>query len=180
MALLDRAAAPDPLDILPVRPLFELTSKDLTDGGTLPLEHVYSAAGGADLSPHLAWSGFPAETQSFAVTCFDPDAPTGSGFWHWVLVDVPASVTELPRGAASGDLSGLPAGAFHVRNDWGTPNYGGAMPPEGDIPHRYVFIVHAVDVPTLGVSPDVAPPVVGFNLAFHTLARAVLRVTYQR
>ena len=180
MDLLSRATAPDPLDLLPAAPLFELTSKDIADGQQLPLEHVHTSAGGADLSPHLAWSGFPAETQSFAITCYDPDAPTGSGFWHWVLVDIPASVTELERGAASGDLSGLPAGAFHVRSDWGTANYGGAAPPPGDRPHRYVFVVYALDVPKLGVTPDVSAAYVGFNLTFHTLARAVLRPTYQR
>lgn len=180
MSLLDRNTAPDPLDLLPPLPSFSLSSDDLTDGSPLGLDQVFSGAGGADLSPHLSWTGFPAQTESFAITCFDPDAPTGSGFWHWVLVDVPASVTELARGAGSGDLSGLPAGAYHVRNDWGTANYGGAAPPEGDRPHRYVFVVHAVDVPKLEIDATVAPAVVGFNLTFHTLARAVLRATYQR
>jgi hypothetical protein len=180
MSLLDRGTAPDPLDVLPPAPTFTLTSKDLTGGGPLPLDQVYTAAGGANISPHLAWSGFPAQTRSFVVTCYDPDAPTGSGFWHWVLVDVPASVTELPPGVGTAAMPGLPAGAYHVRNDWGTKDYGGAMPPEGDRPHRYVFIVHAVDVPTLEINDSVAPAVVGFNLAFHTLARGVLRATYQR
>lgn len=180
MSLLDRGTAPDPLDVLPVRPLFELTSKDLTEGGPLSMEYVYGAAGGADLSPHLAWSGAPEGTQSFVVTCYDPDAPTGSGFWHWCLVDVPGTVTELPRGAGSGEFVGLPAGAYHVRSDWGTANYGGAMPPEGDRPHRYVFMVHAVDVPKLDITDAVSPAVVGFNLVFHTLGRGVLRATFQR
>ncbi|MBL7497497.1 YbhB/YbcL family Raf kinase inhibitor-like protein [Frankia sp. CNm7] len=180
MSLADRAPAPDPIDLLPPAPTFGVTSTDLTDGQPMPAAQVFSGAGGADLSPHLSWSGFPAETKSFAVTCFDPDAPTGSGFWHWVLVDIPASVTELATAAASGDLSGLPTGAYHVRSDWGTKQYGGAAPPEGDRPHRYVFVVHAVDVPKLEITDEVAPAVVGFNLAFHTLARAVLRVTYQR
>lgn len=180
MSLLDRGTPPDPYDVLPPAPTFTVTSPDLTDGGTVPLDQVHSSAGGADISPHLAWSGQPAGTESFVVTCYDPDAPTGSGFWHWSLVDIPGSESELPRGAGSGDFPGLPAGAYHVRSDWGTKAYGGAAPPEGDRPHRYVFTVHAVDVPKLEINDEVAPAIVGFNLAFHTLARAVLRVTYQR
>ncbi|CAJ58716.1 Raf kinase inhibitor homologous protein [Frankia alni ACN14a] len=156
-----------------------MTSTDLVDGGVLPLDHVYTDAGGANLSPQLSWSGHPAGTESFVVTAYDPDAPTGSGFWHWVLVDIPGSVTQLPRGAGGGAFTGLPGGAYHVRTDWGTKEYGGAAPPQGDVPHRYVFTVHAVDVPKLGINDEVSPAVVGFNLAFHTLARAVLRVTYQ-
>jgi Raf kinase inhibitor-like YbhB/YbcL family protein len=165
--------------VLPVRPSFDVTSTDLADGGVLPLDHVFTDAGGANISPHLSWSGHPAGTESFVVTTYDPDAPTGSGFWHWVLVDLPGSATELPRGAGSGAFPGLPAGAYHVRSDWGTKEYGGAAPPQGDVPHRYVFTVHAVDVPKLEINDEVSPAVVGFNLAFHTLARAVLRVTYQ-
>jgi Raf kinase inhibitor-like YbhB/YbcL family protein len=180
MSLADRAPAPDPIDLLPPAPTFTVTSADFADGAPLPLAHAHGSAGGGDLSPQLSWSGFPAETRSFVVTCYDPDAPTGAGFWHWVLVDVPASVTELPTGAASGDLSGLPAGAYHVACDWGSKNYGGAAPPPGDRPHRYVFVVHAVDVPKLEITDAVSPAVVGFNLAFHTLARAVIRGTYQR
>lgn len=109
------------------------------------------------------------------MTCYDPDAPTGSGFWHWVLVNLPASVTELPTGAKEADLGG----AFSVRNDYGDTGYGGAAPPPGDRPHRYVFAVHALDVERLDVGPTASPAYVGFNLAFHTLARAVIRPTYQ-
>ncbi|WP_250285498.1 MULTISPECIES: YbhB/YbcL family Raf kinase inhibitor-like protein [unclassified Frankia] len=180
MSLLDRGTPPDPFDVLPVVPSFTLTSDDIADGDALTKEFAHTSADGANASPHLRWSGFPAQTCGFVVTSFDPDAPTGSGFWHWVLVDIPATVTELPHGAASGDLSGLPAGSFHVRNDYGTFDFGGAAPPPGDRPHRYVFAVHAVDVPSLGVDSSAAPAVVGFNLAFHTLARGVLRATYQR
>jgi Raf kinase inhibitor-like YbhB/YbcL family protein len=134
---------------------------------------THESVGGKNLSPHLAWSGFPDGTRSFVVSCLDPDAPTGSGFWHWVLINVPSSVTELSTGAAP------PPGAFHVRNDFGDQAYGGPAPPPGDRPHRYVFAVHAVDVDRLPLTPDAPPAKVGFNLAFRALARAVIRPTYQ-
>lgn len=174
---LERAAAPDPYDILPPKPSFELRSNDIADGQPLDKRHVHDSLGGENLSPHLSWSGFPAQTRGFAVTCFDPDAPTGSGFWHWLVVGLPADVVELPTGAGTPD--GLPAGAFHIRSDYGEAAYGGAAPPAGDIPHRYVFAVHALDTDDLGLSPSATPAYVGFNLAFHTLARGVLRATYQ-
>ena len=171
---LDRAIAPDPYDILPAVPSFTVTSADVTDGQTLDELFVHPSAGGKNLSPQLSWSGFPAETKSFVVTCFDPDAPTGSGFWHWVAVNLPASVTELDRGADP-----LPGGAFCVRNDYGESAYGGAAPPPGDRVHRYVFAVHAIDVDQLEVGAGASCAYVGFNLAFHTLARATIRPTYQ-
>ena len=171
MALTDRPDAPDPYDLLPAVPSFTLTSADVRDGEQIALTHAHGMAGGQNVSPQLSWSGFPAETKSFTVTCFDPDAPTGSGFWHWVVANLPASVTEL----ASGASTDLPGGAFSVRNDFGEKAYGGAAPPAGDKVHRYVFAVHAVDVDALDVNSDVAPAIVGFNLAFHTLARGVMR-----
>jgi Raf kinase inhibitor-like YbhB/YbcL family protein len=174
--LLDRPIAPDPYHLLPQVPSFSLESNDVEEGEPLDPKFTRSHAGGEDISPELNWSGFPKETRGFVVTCFDPDAPTGSGFWHWVLVGLPANVTELPRGA--GIASGLPKGAFHVRNDFGERNYGGASPPKGDRPHRYIFAVHALDVPKLDVTEDTTPAVVGFNLTFHTVARAVIRPTF--
>jgi Raf kinase inhibitor-like YbhB/YbcL family protein len=174
---LDRPDAPDPYDILPARPTFALTSTDITDGQPLDKRYAHGSVGGEDVSPHLAWSGFPAETQGFVVTCFDPDAPTHSGFWHWILVGLPAGTVELPSGA--GAAGKQPSGAFHVRNDYGTKAYGGAAPPQGDKTHRYVFAVHALDVGDLGLDDSVSPAYVGFNLTFHTLARGVLRATFQ-
>jgi Raf kinase inhibitor-like YbhB/YbcL family protein len=171
---LDRAVAPDPYDILPAVPSFSVTSTDVTDGQPLDELYVHPSVGGKNLSPQLAWSGFPEETRGFVVTCFDPDAPTGSGFWHWVAVNLPRSVTELERG-----VDPLPGGAFCVRNDYGQASYGGAAPPPGDRPHRYVFAVHALDVDGLEVTVDATPAFVGFNLAFHTLGRATIRPTYQ-
>lgn len=174
---LDRPVAPDPYDFLPPVGAFEVRSEDLTEGTTMPLTFVHGSAGGQNVSPHLAWSGAPEGTRGYAVTCLDPDAPTGAGFWHWAVVDLPGEVTELGRGAGTDD-SRLPTGAFHVRTDFGDAAYGGAAPPQGDRPHRYIFVVHAMDVPSLGVGPEVTPTVVAFNLAFHTLARARLTVTY--
>jgi Raf kinase inhibitor-like YbhB/YbcL family protein len=173
---LDRATAPDPHDLLPPAPAFSVESDDFEDGQPIPAAHAHPSVGGENVSPHLRWSGFPEETKSFAVTCYDPDAPTGSGFWHWVLFNLPASTTELPTGANSG---GLPEGAVEVRNDYGESGYGGPAPPPGDRPHRYVFTVFAVDVDALDIGPDATPAYVGFNLTFHTLARAAIRPTFQ-
>jgi Raf kinase inhibitor-like YbhB/YbcL family protein len=168
----DRPVAPNPYDLLPPVPSFTVTSSDVTEGQ--PLKDDQVAAKG-NTSPQLSWTGAPEGTKSFVVTCFDPDAPTPSGFWHWVLVDLPADVSSLETGAAAGDL---PGGAFHVRNDGGEHGFMGAAPPEGDMPHRYFLVVHAVGEERLGVDRDASPAVVSFNLAFKTLGRAILHGTY--
>lgn len=170
---IERPVAPNPYDYLPPVASFTVTSVDVTDGA--PVKNDQVAALG-NTSPHLAWTGAPEGTRSFVVTCFDPDAPTPSGFWHWALVDIPADVTELATGASA---QALPAGAFHLRHDGGDTGFMGAAPPQGDHPHRYFFVVHAVGEETLGIDADASNAVMSFNLAFKTLGRAVLHGTYQ-
>ncbi|MDD9205515.1 YbhB/YbcL family Raf kinase inhibitor-like protein [Georgenia sp. 10Sc9-8] len=173
---LERPIAQDPYEKLPAVPSFTVTSTDLTDGEPMAEAHTQA---GENVSPQLAWSGFPAETESFLVTCFDPDAPTPSGFWHWNVVDLPVDVTELEQGSGQSDLM-LPGAAFHVRNDGGDHAYAGAAPPAGDRAHRYYFAVHALDTDTLGLDEDASPTKVSFTAVFHTLARATLVATYQQ
>jgi Raf kinase inhibitor-like YbhB/YbcL family protein len=172
---LDRPTTPDPYPLLPAVGSFTVTSTDVQDGQRLPDEFAYATG---NSSPQLSWSGFPAGTRGFVVTCFDPDAPTPSGFWHWVVVGLDASTTELARGAGADGDGELPKGAFHVAGDFGTHAYAGAAPPPGDVPHRYFFVVHAIDVDALDVDASASPAVVSFNLVFHTLARAQIVPTY--
>ena len=171
----------DPYADLPDLPSFELKSADIADGRTLATPQVSGifGAGGTDTSPQLSWSGFPSETKSFAVTVYDPDAPTASGFWHWAVVDIPVSVTSLESGAGDDTGSGLPSGAFQLANDAGLTRYLGAAPPPGHGPHRYFTVVHAVDVETLGIPAEARPAFLGFNLFSHAIARAVLTPIYE-
>jgi Raf kinase inhibitor-like YbhB/YbcL family protein len=175
---LDRTPPPNPYDHLPQVPGFSVTSAEVTDGEPLDLAQVHHSADGGNTSPSLAWSGAPAGTQSFAVTCYDPDAPTGSGWWHWLVADLPAGTTALPAGAGGG--TGLPDGAVQFRTDYGTHGYQGAAPPPGDHPHRYYFVVHALDTAELGLGADTPAAVVGFHQTAHALARATVVGTYQR
>ena len=172
-------AAPEACDpyarLAPV-PTFTLTSTDVAQGEQLPKPQMSGmfGAGGEDRSPQLAWSDFPEETRSFVVTMFDPDAALPSGFWHWAVADIPASVTELPAGAGSADGAKLPAGAFQLPNDARLAQYIGAAPPPGDPPHRYYIAVTAVDVDSLDVDKEATPALLYATLSGHTLARALL------
>ena len=174
------SSSSDPYDALPKLPTFGLTSESLADGQTLATRQVSGimGAGGEDVSPQLSWSGFPAETRSFAVTVYDPDAPTLSGFWHWAVANLPADVTELPEDAGSG--GNLPGDALELVNDAGMRRYIGAAPPAGHGPHRYYIAVHAVDVEKLELAEDASPAYLGFNLFMHAIARAVIVGTYEQ
>jgi Raf kinase inhibitor-like YbhB/YbcL family protein len=175
---LERPVSPDPYSLLPTVPTMTVSSTSIQHNSPLPPAHVFDGWGltGGNLSPQLSWSGAPEATKGYAVTCFDPDAPTPSGFWHWLLVGIPADVTSLEAGAGTADTA--PKGAFHVANDFGDKKYDGAAPPAGDRNHRYLFAVHALDTDDLGVDDSASAAVTAFNLGFHTLARGVITATY--
>ena len=175
-------------DSLPPAPTFTLTSTDIKDGGTMPppqLSLAFGLEGGQDASPQLSWSGFDAEkTKSFAVTCYDPDAPTVSGFWHWICYDIPATVTSLDTGAAGNtqQASQLPAGAKTLKNDAGFAGFCGAAPPPGHGPHRYIFCVTALPVEHLPIEEASASPAVCHFHMFGAgvVGRAFLTATFGR
>lgn len=157
---------------------FKLWSDDFKDGDTLPEPHVFNGMGhkGGNVSPHLAWSGAPAGTKSFVVTLYDPDAPTGSGWWHWIVANIPASVTSLARGVGSGQ-GGLPRGAVQALNDFGSHEYGGAAPPPGPA-HRYVFTVHALKTDHVDVDERTTGAKVGFMSKMNGLGSASISARY--
>lgn len=165
----DRFPGPDPYAPLHDLPTFSLTSGDFADGDRLPSAQL----GGNDISPSLTWSGAPEDTVTYAVTCFDPDAPTGSGYWHWAVFNLPATVTSLPAGAGDDELIGLSDGAVALRGDSGRRGFYGAQPPAGHGPHRYLYAVHAVPE-VLDIPDRATPAVLGFNLNFRASARAIL------
>ncbi|HET7067952.1 MAG TPA: YbhB/YbcL family Raf kinase inhibitor-like protein [Nocardioides sp.] len=172
---LDRPVKPDPYELLPTVPSFSVTSDDVTDGQPLKNDQVAELG---NTSPQLSWSGAPEGTQSYTVTCFDPDAPTPSGFWHWAVVDLPADVTTLAAGAGT-EGADLPGRAFMLRNDGGYAGFLGAAPPEGDQVHRYYYVVHAVTEESLGIDDSASNAVMSFHLAFSTAGRAIVVGTYQ-
>ena len=157
---------------------FRLFSKDLTEGGVLPGKNVFNGFGhsGENQSPQLEWADAPEGTQSFALTMYDPDAPTGSGFWHWVVVDLPATTTELPSGIGSGTAT-LPAGARQTRTDMGNQGYIGAAPPPGP-QHRYIFTLYALKVDKLPVPDDASGAMVGMMTGMNALDKATLTVNF--
>ncbi len=170
----------DPFWRLPEVPSFTLTSDSVTDGQPLAEAHlsgIFDVPGGLDTSPQLAWSGAPVETRSYAITMFDPDAPTMSGFWHWAVAGIPSTVTSLPQGAGEEGAAGLPASAIQLRNDAGSARFLGAAPPSGHGSHRYFITVHALDTEDIGVDANSSPALLGFKMSFHILARATLIAT---
>ncbi len=166
----------NPYEDLPKVPSFEATSTDIKNGEKIPLPHTSGifAPHGQDISPQLSWQGFPEGTKSFVVTMYDPDAPTPSGFWHWAVVDIPAHVTQLARGAGKANSTDLPAGAFQLPNDARLAQYVGAAPPAGHGKHHYYIVVTAVDVESLGLNKDATPAFLSFNLLAHMLGRAIM------
>ncbi|WP_420029023.1 YbhB/YbcL family Raf kinase inhibitor-like protein [Leucobacter chromiireducens] len=168
----------DPYAALPAVPEFTLTSDTLADGERMPLPQISAmlGTGGGDRTPQLSWSGAPAGTRSFALTCFDPDAPTASGFWHLAAYNLSPELTSLPEGAIMLDsVAPEYASAFSLlRNDGGVRGYMGSAPPEGHGDHRYMFVVHALDVDALELDELASPAFLGFNMFGHTLGRARL------
>ncbi len=167
----------DPLAGLPEVPDFHVESTDVLHGEPLPLpqrSNLFGAEGGRDLSPQLSWKGAPRGTKSFAVTMYDPDAPTGAGFWHWAVADIPAEVSQLPTGAGT---NALPVRAFHLPNDAGIFGYVGGSPSAGSGEHRFYFIVHALDVRHIAIEPTATPSFLGLHLVHHVVGRAVLVAT---
>lgn len=161
---------------------FQLTGQGLEAGGALPARQVLNGFGcaGDNLSPQLAWQGEPAGTKGFAVTVYDPDAPTGSGWWHWLVFNIPADVHGLPENSGNPEKGLMPKQAIQARTDFGAPGYGGACPPAGDPSHRYQFTVWALDVDQLSLTADSSGAMLGFNLRQHMLGKAELTVTYGR
>ncbi|VBB07730.1 ybhb/ybcl [Lucifera butyrica] len=165
---------------LPKVPSFKVTSKDVKDGEAFALPQfsgIFGVEGGQDISPQLSWAGAPERTKSYAVTIYDPDAPTGAGFWHWAVANIPANVTELPTGAGDNTGSKLPQGAIQLPNDARAARFIGAAPPVGHGEHLYVIVVYALDVEDIGVPADATPAFLGFNMSGHTLGRAVMTAT---
>ncbi|ODS57763.1 MAG: hypothetical protein ABS36_04775 [Acidobacteria bacterium SCN 69-37] len=160
-------------------PTFRLWSDDVT-GGSFGSEQVYNSFGctGSNLSPHLAWSGAPKDTQSFVITVYDPDAPTGSGFWHWVVANIPAGTTMIASNASR--TPRMPAGSLETRTDFGPAGYGGPCPPAGDQPHRYIFTIHALRVPKIDVTADTSAALVGFMTNANRIASASFTARYGR
>jgi Raf kinase inhibitor-like YbhB/YbcL family protein len=161
---------------------FTLSSPDVSEGGTIASAQVYKGFGctGDNVSPALSWSGAPAGTKSFALTVYDPDAPTGSGWWHWTIVNIPPSETKLAKNAGNPTAKLAPKMSIQTRTDFGAPGYGGPCPPKGDAPHHYIFTVFALDTDKLPVDAKASAALVGFNLHAHTLAKATLTATYGR
>lgn len=161
---------------------FTLESAEVKPNLKISDKHVYNGFGctGGNISPSLTWSNPPPGTKSFAVTVYDPDQPTGSGWWHWVVFNIPADVTSLPAGAGDPASGKMPKGAVQSVTDFGKPGWGGPCPPRGDRPHRYVFTVHALEVEKLDLDEKSMPALVGFTITSNRIDRATFTSTYSR
>lgn len=161
---------------------FSLSSPTVKPNSSLSMDQVFNSFGctGKNISPALSWSGAPSGTQSFVVTVYDPDAPTGSGWWHWVIYNIPADVTSLAENAGNLKAGKAPKGSVQGNTDFGSPGYGGACPPPGDKPHHYIFTVYALKVPKLTLPKNATPALVGFNLNGNALGKASFTATYGR
>jgi Raf kinase inhibitor-like YbhB/YbcL family protein len=163
---------------------FELSSPDVPANGTVPMKNVFKGFGctGENVSPGLTWKDPPAGTKSFALTVYDPDAPTGSGWWHWVVFNIPASATAIPAGAGNGGVrKGMPKGSVQSATDFGKPGWGGPCPPQGDQPHHYIFTLYALKTDKLDeANRKSSAAYVGFNIHFTTIDKATFTATFGR
>lgn len=161
---------------------FTLSSQDISHGEFMGKQHEFNGFGctGGDISPHLSWKDAPVGTKSFAITMYDPDAPTGSGWWHWQVVNIPAQIKELPTGAGSTKGRSLPKNSQQITNDYGAAGFGGACPPEGDGAHRYLFTVYALSVETLDIPADASGALAGYMINANTLESSTLQALYKR
>jgi Raf kinase inhibitor-like YbhB/YbcL family protein len=161
---------------------FRLTSPTVKEQATIGNEHVFNGFGcaGGNVSPELRWEHAPKETKSFAVTVYDPDAPTGSGWWHWLIFNIPVGVNVLPAGSGKAESTSAPKGSIQSLTDFGRPGYGGPCPPQGDKPHRYIFTVYALKVDQLPLKKEVSGAMVGFYLNQNTVAKASFTAKYGR
>jgi len=164
----------------PSQGTFTLSSNDV--GGQATPQQVFNGFGcvGGNISPQLYWANAPAGTKGYAITMYDPDAPTGSGWWHWIAFDIPLATKELPAGAGTPGRPGMPAGAIQSRTDFGSVGYGGPCPPEGHGPHRYIVTIHALRTDKLGLDANASPGLVGYTLNAQTIGKASILFYYQR
>ena len=176
-------AAPTAHKVHKVNSTFSVTSKDMVPGKPISEAQVYNGGmgcSGQNLSPALSWTNAPSGTKSFAITMYDPDAPTGSGWWHWVVYNIPISTTSLMTGAGDASKNLLPPGAVQGNTDFGTPGYGGPCPPQGDKPHRYFITIYALNTDAMAIPPAATAANVGFNIHAHTIGKATLTARYGR
>ena len=161
---------------------FRLTSPQIAPGSKIAMEQVFSGFGctGQNISPQLNWTGVPKGTKSFALTVYDPDAPTGSGWWHWVMFNIPAKLQSLPKNAGNPEAGLAPSGSVQSRTDFGKPGFGGPCPPKGNKPHRYIFTLHALKIDKLPLDEKTPAAMVGYYLHMNTIAKTVLQARYSR